>query len=215
VSPDASDFGKAGSLRPLDCTGGAVAGTIARVGAHVIALPVPVPALSEAALMLRPWEQRDANVVLAAGLDELISRYRYSLPKSADAAATWIAATTSDRLAGVRLELAITEHGIPVGSAAVAELDHGNAMVRYWLLPEGRGRGLASTAVRLLADWTFSVLDLGRLAAFIEVDNLTSAAVLRRCGFVEEGRLRRHLTNHAGHRVDTLLYGLLPEDLPS
>jgi len=183
------------------------------VGNDVIPLPVPEPALSDDGLLLRPWNERDVEVVLAAGLDGLISRYRYSLPRTTDAARTWITAATAERLAGTRLELAITEDGTPAGSVALAEIAHGNAMVRYWLLPKARGRGLASRAVRLLANWSFSRLDLGRLAAFIELENRASEAVLERCGFVKEGRLRRHIVGPDGKRVDTMLYGLLPEDL--
>ncbi|MGH2883475.1 MAG: GNAT family N-acetyltransferase [Solirubrobacteraceae bacterium] len=176
-------------------------------------VPVPAPALSDGGLVLRAWDQSDVNVVLAAGLDGLISRYRYSLPRTADAAQRWIMTAETQRLAGERLELAITDHGTPVGSVALAEIADGNALVRYWLLPEARGRGLASRAVRLLAGWAFSTLRLGRLTAFIELENCASGAVLRRCGFVREGRLRRHMTAHDGNRVDTVLYGLLPEDL--
>lgn len=85
-------------------------------------------------------------------------------------------------------------------------------MVRYWLLPEGRGRGLATTSVGQLATWGFSTLAIGRLAAFVEVQNSTSWAVLERAGFVREGRLGRHMADHDGNRVDTLLYSLLPAD---
>ncbi|MGH2914490.1 MAG: GNAT family N-acetyltransferase [Solirubrobacteraceae bacterium] len=109
--------------------------------------------------------------------------------------------------------LPMPEHGVPLGSVALVEIAHANAMVRYWLLPVGRGRGLATTALRLLAGWAFSTLGLGRLAAFTEPDNRASAAVLHRCGFVKEGRLRRHMARHDGSRVDCLLYGLLPEDV--
>ena len=79
--------------------------------------------------------------------------------------------------------------------------------------PEGRGRGLATIAVRLLVGWAFSVLEIGRLAALTEPDNTASRAVLERCAFVREGRLRQHLTDHDGNRLDTLLYSLLPADL--
>jgi RimJ/RimL family protein N-acetyltransferase len=174
---------------------------------------LPEPALRDAAVVLRARDERDVDVVLRAGHDGLISRYRYSLPRTADAARRWITATETQRLAGERLELAITEDGTPVGSVALAEIAHGNAMVRYWLLPEGRGRGLATRAVRLLAGWALTTVGIGRLAAFVELENCGSGAVLGRCGFVQEGRLRRHMTGHDGQRVDTLLYGLLPEDL--
>lgn len=176
-------------------------------------LPLPEPALSDGAVLLRPWEAQEFEVVLAAGLDRLISRYRYSLPRTADSARTWITATRAERLAGTRLELAVTEARAPVGSVSLTEIAHGNAFVRYWLLPEGRGHGLASRAVRLLAEWAFTALGLSRMAALIEPDNQASGAVLERCGFVAEGRLRRHITSHDGNRVDALFYGLLPEDL--
>ena len=35
-----------------------------------------------------------------------------------------------------------------------------------WLLPQGRGGGLATTAVSLISDWAFTELEIGRLAAF-------------------------------------------------
>jgi RimJ/RimL family protein N-acetyltransferase/SAM-dependent methyltransferase len=178
-----------------------------------LALALPDPALSEETLLLRAWEQRDAEVVLTAGLDTLISRYRYSLPRTRDEAQAWIAATMTDRLTGTRLELAIVHCNIPLGSVSLTDFDHGNAMLRYWLLPHGRGRGLATRAARLLVAWAFDTLRLGRLAAFIEPSNQTSRGVLERCGFVREGLLRQHMTGRDGNRVDTLLYGLIPDDL--
>jgi ribosomal-protein-alanine N-acetyltransferase len=174
---------------------------------------VPEPPLVDGEMGLRPWDGPDAGIALAAGCDPLIARYRYSLPRTVDAARQWIAATEAERMAGTRIELAITHDEVPVGSVALAEIAHDNAMVRYWLLPHARGQGFASRALSLLAHWAFARLDIGRLAAFIEVDNDSSQAVLKRCGFVEEGRLRRHMVGHDGQRVDTLLYGLLPEDL--
>jgi RimJ/RimL family protein N-acetyltransferase len=178
-----------------------------------MAFPLPRPLLSQATLVLRPWQEEDVETALTAGLDEQISRYRYSLPHTRDAARAWIAAAETDRLNDKRLELAIEERGALVGSVALADLTHGNATVRYWLLPAGRGRGLATTAVGLLGAWAFSTSQIGRLAAFVEIGNTASVAVLERCRFVQEGRLRQHMTDETGARVDTLLYSLLPTDL--
>lgn len=86
-------------------------------------------------------------------------------------------------------------------------------MLRYWLMPEGRGRGLATRAAPLLVAWAFCTLRLGRLAAFIEPSNQASRGVLERCGFVQEGFLRQHMTGRDGRRVDTVIYGLLPDDV--
>lgn len=176
-------------------------------------LPVPDPPLTQARLCLRPWHPADLAEAVAAGNDPLISRYRYSLPNNERAAHEWIAACETDRVAGARLELAIANPGTCVGSVSLTDFEHGNAMVRYWLLPQVRGQGLATAALRLLSSWAFTHLELGRLAAYVEAENRASCAVLERCGFVQEGRLRRHMTGREGTRVDSLLYGLLPNEL--
>ena len=176
-------------------------------------LPVPDPPLYRAQLRLRPWQATDVTAAAAAGSDPLISRYRYSLPKTEGAADDWITACETDRAAATRLELAIANPVTPVGSVSLTDFEHGNAMVRFWLLPQARGHGIATTALRLLSSWAFAHLEVGRLAAYVELDNRDSCAVLERCGFVQEGHLRRHMTSHDGTRVDTLLYGLLPDEL--
>src|ERR1700722_2970139 len=182
---------------------------------EVIAVALPEPALTAGGLWLRTWRDDDAQVVLAAGRDELISRYRYSLPRTNLDAQRWITRTHTDRLAGARLELAIVEQRAAVGSVALADIVSGNATIRYWLLPQGRGRGLATRSVGLLSEWAFVTLGLGRVAAFTELNNHASRAVLERCGFVREALLRQHLIDHDDTRVDTLLYRLLPQDISS
>jgi RimJ/RimL family protein N-acetyltransferase len=86
-------------------------------------------------------------------------------------------------------------------------------MISYWLGPGARGRGLATSAVRLLASWAFDELDLARLALLAEPDNVASQRVAERCGFVREARLRSYAQSRAGARVDSLVYGLLRDEL--
>jgi RimJ/RimL family protein N-acetyltransferase len=179
-----------------------------------MSLPLPPPPPATTTPLLRQWREQGVAVLLvAAGHDPLISRYRYSLPRTPDAAQQWVALTETDRDHGTRLELAVEESGTLVGSVSLTDFEHGNAMVRYWLLREGRGRGLATTAVELLAIRGFTTLGIGRLAAFVEAENTASWAVLERAGFVRVGRLRQHMADHDGNRVDTLLYSLLPAGL--
>ena len=84
----------------------------------------------------------------------------------------------------------------------------------YWLAPQARGRGYATAAVRLVARWGFDRLGLARLELFTDVDNVASQNVATRCGFRREGLLRSHLlVRSRGERRDSLVYGLLAEDL--
>jgi RimJ/RimL family protein N-acetyltransferase len=53
----------------------------------------------------------------------------------------------------------------------------------FWALrPAWQGRGLATGAAKLLSDWMFAALGLGRIVAGTEYDNTASIAVMRRLG---------------------------------
>jgi RimJ/RimL family protein N-acetyltransferase len=182
-----------------------------------VALPFPDPPLTDGACALRPWNRDDLPDLLAAAADPLVHRYRYSLPGDGAAAHAWLAAVERDRLSGERLELAVTAAETPraVGSASLWGFHrrNGAAMVSYWLAPGGRGRGLATGAVRLLAGWAFDVLEQQRLALQVEIENVASQHVAERCGFRCEGRLRSHQQLRDGTRADVLVYGLLAGEL--
>ncbi len=82
----------------------------------------------------------------------------------------------------------------------------------YWVFPQFRGRGFASSAVRLVCGWAFEQLRIARIELYIEPDNVESRKVARRAGFSEEGVLREHEQTPGGRR-DMVLYSLLPADL--
>lgn len=109
-------------------------------------------------------------------------------------------------VSGQRVELAVRE----ARSGAFAghlQLTHvlpvlGQAMVGYSLLPEFRGGGLMTRAVRLLVDWAFTATALHRITAGTEAGNAASQAVLRRAGFVRECVHRELFPKADGVRVD-------------
>jgi len=84
--------------------------------------------------------------------------------------------------------------------------------VGYWLLPEARGKGLASHALRLVSRWALRDLDLRRLALLTEPSNRQSRRVAEANGFLEEGVLRSY-AEIDGRRFDYVSYSLLPSDL--
>jgi RimJ/RimL family protein N-acetyltransferase len=79
--------------------------------------------------------------------------------------------------------------------------------VGYWLLPTGRGRGIATRAVRTLADHVHGNGVL-RLEAVVRPENERSIRVLERLSFTREGRARQ-LLRYRGGRADAFLYSLL------
>ncbi|MFE9688676.1 GNAT family N-acetyltransferase [Micromonospora sp. NPDC005806] len=118
-------------------------------------------------------------------------------------------------LAGRSADLAILDAatGTPAGGCALVydEPCTGQAMLGYSLLPEARGRGLATRTVGLLAGWAFDI-GLARLWAGTRPENVPSQRVLEKVGFRREGLLRGRLPGPDGTRTDSVLYGLLAAD---
>jgi RimJ/RimL family protein N-acetyltransferase len=88
----------------------------------------------------------------------------------------------------------------------------GQALVGYGLTRVWRGRGFASRAVRLVADWAFDVAAVARLSAGTAPDNIASQRTLERAGFRREGYERARLPSLDGGRVDNVAWALLPGD---
>ncbi|MGW3806249.1 GNAT family N-acetyltransferase [Micromonospora sp. NPDC005113] len=105
--------------------------------------------------------------------------------------------------------------GEPAGSCGLSYTDvaSGEASLGYALLPNWRGRGYATRAVRLLAGWAFGPAGIARLTAGTVPENTASHRVLERVGFHREALQRARLPGLAGTRLDDLTFALLPADL--
>lgn len=86
------------------------------------------------------------------------------------------------------------DHEIVLGGARLYDVDLARrcAAIGYWLLPDARGRGVVTHAVRLIARWAFEKLNLVRLELTCAPDNDASQRVAELCGFTREGVLRAH-----------------------
>jgi RimJ/RimL family protein N-acetyltransferase len=80
------------------------------------------------------------------------------------------------------------------------------------VFPSARGRGAASRALRLAAEWALAELKLQRVFAEAAVDNTASLRAIEKAGFHREGVLRAHCKTH-GRRHDCVMYSLVPRDI--
>jgi ribosomal-protein-alanine N-acetyltransferase len=85
------------------------------------------------------------------------------------------------------------------------------ASLGYWIGKPFAQRGYMSEAVRCAVTFAFEHVGLHRLEAACLPSNIGSQAVLRRCGFKEEGVARRYLRIN-GEWQDHLLFGYLRDD---
>lgn len=103
--------------------------------------------------------------------------------------------------------------GDHLGAADVSNIDllGRSATVGIYILPDQRGKGYATDAVRLACSYALDHLGLHRLAFKAFSSNKSSLALARRCGFVEEARLRKAKWTVDGW-VDQIEFGMLDEE---
>jgi [ribosomal protein S5]-alanine N-acetyltransferase len=83
-----------------------------------------------------------------------------------------------------------------LGVFNVSQIIRGNlksAFLGYWVGEEFAGRGYMTEGLVLLLREAFTTMDLHRLEANIQPDNLRSKDLAKRCGFVKEGFSERYL----------------------
>ena len=182
-------------------------------------LHYPTPPLADDVVLLRPWREADVPDNVMAFSDPVIQRFSWPLatPFTEEDARGYFAGQELARLRGEEVQFAVVsprEEEQLLGCASLYSLnrEQGSAAVGYWLTPQARGRGVASTAVRLLAKWGFTTLGLVRIELTCGPDNDASQRVAARCGFVQEGVMRSHMSFKGGRR-DTMLFSLLPGEL--
>lgn len=166
----------------------------------------PDPPLAADGVVLRAPHEGDGSWIADAYDEPDIARFIVATPPPR----RW---ATSDTEAELVIADAARAEPLGLVSLRTAEQDPGLAAVGYWLLPEARGRGAATVAVRLVARWAFGELGVRRLELTTVPENVASQRVAERAGFTREGVLRGLIALKSGDRQDAVLFSLLPADL--
>jgi ribosomal-protein-alanine N-acetyltransferase len=189
-----------------------------------------------AGFTLAPLESADAGDLLAHFADPYVTAYMDIDPLTAlDEAEAIIAWAHSRRALGAGLRWAIRHGGAGAGSAgngagggggrcAAAGVFVGTCGFNALVVERGRrgeiaydlsrawwGRGVMDAMIPFLAEFAAERLDLRRLEALVNPDNLPSRRVLERHGFIEEGLLRDY-GHWKGRFQDQALYARLLGD---
>jgi RimJ/RimL family protein N-acetyltransferase len=182
-------------------------------------LRFPSPPLFNESVLLRPWRASDVPDNLMAFSDPVVQQFSWpqATAFTQQDARDYFLGQESARLSGQEAQFALVD---PKGEESVwggvsiydVNRQQATAALGYWLCPQARGRGVASGAVRLLAQWGFTKLGLARIELTCGPDNTASQRVAARCGFQREGVMRSHQAFKGGRR-DTMLFSLLPGEL--
>ncbi|WP_327315918.1 GNAT family N-acetyltransferase [Streptomyces sp. NBC_01235] len=163
------------------------------------AAPPSAPLLDGHGLRLRLWDPESAADVeawLRGHVDPEFVRWNTPLRTITDAGSALesMRAKAADVAAGAGMAFCVTdaENGTILGSVAVNAIDRiqGSGVVGYWILPEARGRQVATRSLLLTARWAFDEVGLHRLELGHALGHGASCRVAERCGFPYEGTLR-------------------------
>ena len=122
----------------------------------------------------------------------------------------WVLASEHDRLFAV-----VDDEGRYLGNAGIHKIYWPARNGRLGLVlgaPEARGRGLGTTAMRLLVEKAFHEVGLHKVWLVHYRDNARMAHIAAKLGFTIEGTLRDEYF-HDGHFHDMVRWSLLEDEL--
>ena len=162
---------------------------------------VDVPALCEAA--------RESSAEVSVWLPWCHSHY--SMEESLE----WILRSTKqwDEKHEFHFGVFDSDSGVLVGGVGLNEMkpEHRLANLGYWMRTAWTGRGLATAAASLAAEFGFEDLLLDRIEILAAVGNKRSQRVAEKLGATKEGILRNRLVIH-GRAHDAVMFSLIGAD---
>lgn len=171
-------------------------------------------------IVLRPHEVRDIDPLFAA-IHESIAELSPWLPWchpgfSREELAGFVEVSRKGWLDGSQYQFAILDAltGSALGGISLNHIARSNRLANmgYWVRTSVTGRGVATEAVKLLADYAFRDLGLSRIEIAVIPENVASSRVAERAGAKFEAMTRNRLVMH-GIAYDSSLYSLVPNDI--
>jgi RimJ/RimL family protein N-acetyltransferase len=180
------------------------------------AIEFPAEGVADGQIRIRLRSDADTPALIAACQDPEVPRWT-RVPDDYDEkrAAEWSVEAARLQESGEALPLAIADAETDefLGSIGVHEIDRkeGRCDIGYFLAPQARGRGVMTSAIRLMTRWAFENLPVDRVQIKVQPENARSRAVAERAGYTFEGVLRSH-TVIKGRRCEMAMYSLLRSD---
>ena len=138
-----------------------------------------------------PEFQGEYNILIQESKDELEKRYESFRPDE-----KWFLIEKKD---GTKIGL------------VVLELEGGVQELGYSIIPNERGKGYCTEAVKIAVDYLFLSKPIVRIQAHTNIRNKASQRVLEKAGFLKEGIVRNRIFIRGKWR-DEFLYSILRKE---
>jgi RimJ/RimL family protein N-acetyltransferase len=174
------------------------------------------PAKTDKSIYLRALELTDLDSMVDWHNDQTLyellgGNFRWV---SRAAEEEWLRRHSAYSLTEVNLAICMSDSKEHIGNLYLRGIDWINrhAELHIFIGAEGyRSKGYGKEALRLVLSHAFDDLGLRRIFLHVLASNDRARRLYRKCGFVEEGCLRRHALK-SGEFQDVILMGILCED---
>ncbi|ANZ20436.1 Acetyltransferase (GNAT) domain [Streptomyces noursei ATCC 11455] len=161
----------------------------------------------------------ESSAVLELGLDSDVRMWNPRCRITDEASAIKDCLAGADWSDGSHATFSIVHgpDGRYAGNIALHGIDHVNAQAKvgYRIARWTRGQGVATAAVRSVADWALSELGLNRIVLTHGVENTASCRVAHKAGFDLEGTMRMAKRFGDGRLHDEHLHALISRSAAS
>jgi [ribosomal protein S5]-alanine N-acetyltransferase len=175
--------------------------------------PSEIPTLQYGLVTLRPSNENDIDAIYAACQDPLIPAFttvpaNYTLDHA-------IEFVRSDPFSfAERRELRfVIDYGngddmkfAGVISLHTINIKNHTAEIGYWMEKSMRGKGIGTSAAKMITDYGLRTLGFRRIDGLADVDNAASQKLLLSAGYEKEGILRNKVTRDDGRQIDMALF---------
>ena len=175
--------------------------------------PTEIPTLQYGLVTLRPSTEADIDSIFQACQDPLIPAFttvpaNYTLDHAIDFVRSDLFGLAERR--EIRF---IVDYGncddiafAGVISLHTINIKNHSAEIGYWLEKSMRGKGIATTATKMITDYGFRSLGFRRIEGLADVENTASQKLLTKAGYQREGILRNKVTRDDGRQIDMALF---------
>lgn len=143
--------------------------------------------------------------------DPEVNRYlHYEIPLSVEKTRAWFFRKDNES----RRDCVIEYRDKPVGLIGLLAIDMVNQKAEYYISigePACFGRGIGTTASRLILQYGFQELGLNKIYLNVDADNEAACRMYDKLGFVREGLFRRELLRR-GSLIDRVHYAIFNPD---
>lgn len=176
----------------------------------------PFPVLETPRLILRKLEPSDAEAMFRIHSDPLVTKYFGRDPDTTMEPTLQRLQSVVDALrdhTGIRWGIVRRDDPTLMGSVGFWKWNkpHFYAEIGYELGSAHWNKGYMTEAIRAALRFGFDYMDLHRVEANIDPDNIGSRRTVQKVGFTQEALLRQNWF-YAGRFTDSAIYGILKHE---